>query len=146
MKASMFIGCIYCDWKCCNELSISASICQNWDLDKHPIIELKDEDIIRRYLNNPLTSAIVFGGLEPFMQWGELEQFLECLRNDFNCDDDVVIYTGYTEKEIGAKRNAFLRYRNIVVKYGRFIPNKPSRYDDILGVTLISDNQYGVRY
>ena len=31
----------------------------------------------------------------------------------------------------------------IIIKWGRYIPNRPSRYDEILGVTLASDNQYG---
>ena len=36
-------------------------------------------------------------------------------------------------------------YDNIIIKYGRYIPNQPSRYDSILGVTLASDNQYAER-
>ena len=35
---------------------------------------------------------------------------------------------------------------NIYIKYGRFIPNKPSHYDELLGVNLASDNQYTVYY
>ena len=32
--------------------------------------------------------------------------------------------------------------KNIIIKYGRFIPDSKSRYDNILGITLASDNQY----
>ena len=36
-------------------------------------------------------------------------------------------------------------YGNIIIKFGRFIPNQPSIYDEILGVTLASNNQYAKR-
>jgi hypothetical protein len=29
---------------------------------------------------------------------------------------------------------------DLIIKYGRFIPNKPHRFDEILGVELASDN------
>ena len=31
---------------------------------------------------------------------------------------------------------------NIIVKFGRFIPNSPHIYDTLLGVELASNNQY----
>ena len=34
------------------------------------------------------------------------------------------------------------KYPNIVVKYGRYIPNSESHYDEVLGITLASSNQY----
>ena len=34
---------------------------------------------------------------------------------------------------------------SIIIKFGRFIPNKPSRFDELLGVELASDNQYAMR-
>jgi hypothetical protein len=34
---------------------------------------------------------------------------------------------------------------NIIIKYGRFIPNHQPHYDEILGVKLASDNQYAER-
>ena len=36
-------------------------------------------------------------------------------------------------------------YPNIVIKYGRYIPNINSTYDNELGVTLASENQYAIR-
>ena len=33
-------------------------------------------------------------------------------------------------------------YKNVIVKFGRFIPNQESHYDKILGVNLVSNNQY----
>ena len=35
------------------------------------------------------------------------------------------------------------KYKNIIVKFGRFIPNQEKQYDEVLGVYLASNNQYG---
>lgn len=142
-KASMFIGSISCGGKCCIEVNIPMSVCQNdgWRCEK--AITLDDKIICERYLNNNLTNAIVIGGLEPFEQFNELYDLIECLRITYHCNDDVVIYTGYNYDEISNNINILKKFQNIIIKYGRFIPNAKSRYDEVLGVTLISDNQYG---
>lgn len=36
------------------------------------------------------------------------------------------------------------KFGSITVKFRRFIPNKPERFDEILGVTLASNNQYAM--
>ena len=33
-------------------------------------------------------------------------------------------------------------FKNIIIKFGRYIPNRNNKYDEILGVTLASDNQF----
>ena len=38
-----------------------------------------------------------------------------------------------------------LKYKNIIIKFGRYIPNSENKYDEILGVTLASQNQYAKR-
>ena len=58
------------------------------------------------------------------------------------CDDDIVIYTGYNKEEIVDKITQLADFKNIIIKFGRYVPNRPSRYDEILGITLVSDNQY----
>jgi hypothetical protein len=97
-------------------------------------------------LNNPLTEAIIFSGLEPLDSFDDLNRFIKMFR--LFSDDDIVIYTGYTEKEILTKYqgSAILRERNIIIKCGRFRPNQKPHYDELLGVNLASDNQYAVRY
>ena len=60
--------------------------------------------------------------------------------------DDIVIYTGYTEKEVKENFDWIFLYENIIIKYGRFIPNQSPHYDKILGVNLSSDNQYAKEY
>jgi hypothetical protein len=34
-------------------------------------------------------------------------------------------------------------YKNIYVKFGRYLVGQEPHYDEVLGVTLASDNQYG---
>lgn len=142
---SMFVGSISCGGKCCKEAGIPLSVCQN---DEWRVVEstfVDDGDLCKRYLSNDITKAIVIGGLEPFEQFSELCELLATLRNEFKCNDDVVIYTGYYPEEIESEIEFLKFFGNIVVKFGRYIPNRPRRYDEVLGVELVSDNQYAER-
>lgn len=139
-KASMFLGSTTCSFKCCTEQGLPLSVCQNEPWFKQPIVERDDKEIISRYLSNPFTHAIVFGGLEPFDQFDELRSFISRFREVSN--DDVVIYVGYKEEEVLDKTEMLKEFPNIIIKFGRYVPNSKSRYDDVLGVTLASDNQY----
>ena len=38
--------------------------------------------------------------------------------------------------------NNLKQFPNIIIKFGRFIPNQQSHYDEVLGINLASDNQY----
>ena len=142
---SMFIGCHSCTFKC------GYDICQNYDLVNQPDTEIETYKLVGRYLSNPITSAVVFGGLEPFDDIDNVIDFIQILRKDElpKHNDEVVIYTGYTEEEI--KNNFSKQYQllsnigNITIKYGRFIPNHNPHYDEVLGVKLYSDNQYAKR-
>ena len=64
---------------------------------------------------------------------------------------DIVIYTGFKECEfkhlLAYKKylEAFQEFPNIIIKYGRFIPNQEKHYDEVLGVELASPNQYARR-
>lgn len=60
-------------------------------------------------------------------------------------EDDIVIYTGYNEDEIVDKVKILSKFKNIIIKYGRFIPNDIPHLDEILGVNLASKNQYAKR-
>ena len=142
---SMYIGTAYCNGKCCRETGNLMSVCQNDGWRKTATIAMVDDDIIRRYLSNDITQAICFAGLEPFEQFDEMFNFISKLRNDHRCNDTVVIYTGYYKTEILPQIEALQMFRNIVVKFGRFIPNQEKHYDDVLGVFLASDNQYAER-
>ena len=139
-KPSMFIGFPTCTWKCEKECGMKG-ICQNGPLADTPIFDIKKEDIIKRYIENPISKAIVFGGLEPMDSWEELAKLISMFRE--HTTDDIVIYTGWYESEISDKVE-YLRqnYDNIIIKFGRFVPNQKPHYDEILGIKLASDNQY----
>ena len=100
---------------------------------------------MERYFNNPLSNAVVFGGLEPFEDIDNVVMFIDMMRSSGN-NDDIVIYTGYTEEEITINyQNYYLtlqKYPNIIIKYGRFVPDQKAHFDEVLGVNLQSDNQY----
>ena len=70
------------------------------------------------------------------------------LRN--RTSDDIVIYSGYTDDEIPEEIHKWLSiYAQdgpIIVKYGRYLPNQNSIFNEDLGVTLSSDNQYTINY
>lgn len=140
-KPSMFIGFSKCSFKCDKEFG--SCICQNSSLANSPSIEVSEKEIAERYISNPITSSIVCGGLEPFDTFEELINLITEIRNLTN--DDIVIYTGYKYEEIKDKINILKKNNNIIVKFGRYIPNLSKRYDDILGVYLSSENQYALR-
>lgn len=142
-KPCMFIGTISCTFKCCKEANISCSICQNFPWSKNPIITIDDDSLCRRYLKNPLTKGIMFGGLEPLDQFEDVIDVISKLRNEYNCDDPIIVYTGYNKDEVIDKINHLSKYNNIYVKFGRYVPDDKEHYDEVLGVTLVSSNQYG---
>lgn len=144
-KPAMFIGTISCGGKCCIEAGIPTSVCQNDGWRSRAPIEVDNFELCKRYLDNKVSEAIVFGGLEPFEQFYEMEEFIHDFRVILGCGDDIVIYTGYYPEEIKEQLKILSAYKNIIIKFGRFVPNSTSRFDDILGVTLASDNQYAER-
>lgn len=139
-EPSMTIGCISCDFKCCNEAHIDKSVCLNNLIINQKNIEVSPQYIYNRYINNPITHALVFAGLEPMLQIDEIIDVINYFRK--YCNDTIIIYTGYYEDEIQLQLHKLKQYDNIIVKFGRYIPNKSNKYDNILGITLISNNQY----
>ena len=132
-KPAMTIMFPRCTFKC------GEGYCQNSPLVKAENIELDVSDIVARYLNNPITESVVMQGLEPFDSWDDLIELVDCLRRSTN--DDIVIYTGYNKEEIINKVCLLSNYKNIIIKYGRYIPNQEKHYDEVLGVYLASSNQ-----
>ena len=138
-KISLTLMTPYCSFKCNTEYG--KEICHNTSLEKSLIFNLNDQKIIKNYLNNPITEAIVFQGLEPFDSWDEILNMITLFRN--YSTDDIVIYTGYNKEEIQDKINILKNFANIIIKFGRYIPNQKPHYDKVLGVNLTSNNQYG---
>ena len=81
--------------------------------------------------------------MEPFDSWDDLIGLVDRLRRSTN--DDIVIYTGYYKEEIADRIALLSKYKNIVIKYGRYIPEQKEHYDEVLGVYLASENQYAER-
>lgn len=140
-KPSMFISTYTCSFKCCEECG--QAVCQNLPLVSQPTIEVDNADLTMRYLNNDITHAVVIGGLEPFDDFADLNQFVTCFRSF--CNDDIVIYTGYNENEIDQYVDKLKWVHNLYIKFGRYVPNQQPHYDEMLGVILASDNQKGVK-
>ena len=140
-KPSMFIAFPKCNWKC--EKECGERVCQNSALAKAPNLDIEADIIVKKYLDNPITKAVVCGGLEPLDSWSDLLLFIEKFREKSN--DDLVIYTGYEKSEIIDKFNILKRFPNIVLKTGRYIPNQEKHYDEVLGVELASPNQHAER-
>lgn len=143
-KASMFIGTSICNWKCCTEQGLNKSICQNSLLANSETVDISTDVIFRRYIENPISTAVVIGGLEPILQIDEVLELIHTFRvND--CSDEFVIYTGYDYSEIPDEIEKLKKYDNIIMKFGRYIPGEERHFDDILGIYLASSNQYGER-
>lgn len=141
-KISMFILFPCCSFKCNKDSGLNC--CQNELLFNSPNIEISIVEIVKRYHDNLLTQAIVCGGMEPFDSPDALFELITKFRS-INCSDDIVIFSGYNKEEILPLINSFKVFEGkgkIIVKFGRYIPNSNKKYDDILGVTLASENQY----
>ena len=69
-KPSMVIGFPSCTFKCEREAGCKG-MCHNSLLATAPDIEISAENIVKRYLQNPLTKAIIFAGLEPMDSWND---------------------------------------------------------------------------
>ena len=152
-KPSMLIAFPYCDFKCDKECG--RAVCQNSPLANEPNIEIKHYKIINRFFENDISEAIIFQGLEPLDSFADVLKLLAILRLPAFAvfQIDVVIYTGYTKEELQNKiykdGESYLeklqKYPNIIIKYGRYIPDQEPHYDEVLGVNLASDNQYAER-
>jgi hypothetical protein len=151
-KPSMVVGFPRCNWKC------GKGLCQNSPLATAPDIEIHEEEITRRYLFNPITKAVIMAGLEPFNSPRELLDLIDTIRK--YTDDDIVIYTGFTKEEVQSMSytvhgmfcsieysylGLIAKHPNIIIKFGRFIPDQQPHYDEVLGIKLASDNQYAER-
>jgi hypothetical protein len=126
-----------CTWKCGREH------CQNYDLITAPDIVVDVNELVMRFMENPISEAIVLGGLEPMDSFDDVCKFITALRRVSSAM--VVIQTGYTQDEVRDKLLVLMkRYTNITMKFGRYIPNDTLTWDGELGIHLASQNQYGV--
>ena len=136
---SLYIIMPYCSFKCDKECG--RNVCQNSPLAKAATHNITVSELIKKFDSlQPLVKAVVFGGLEPFDSGDEFYCFVSAFR--YLHPHPIVIYTGYTEDEVHEKFKWIYNFKNIIIKYGRFIPDQESHYDEVLGVRLASPNQY----
>jgi len=136
----MLIACIECDWKCLKEQCLSLGICQNSHINKIQTQESNIPDLIKRFNDNLLSECVIFAGLEPILQFDEVCSFIKEFRKTNN--DDVVIYTGYYPEEIIDKIEILKKFKNIILKFGRYRNDLPKTKDDILKIEIVSNNQW----
>lgn len=135
-KSSIYICGTICNLDCKH--------CFNKDLRNKENVTIETKTFIKKYiLNNNIKESIVMSGLNWFDEFDNLLEFVAVFRN--YSDIDIVIYTGNTECELYDKLKFLKQFPNIIVKFGRYMANSESIYDDILGVTLASNNQYAVK-
>lgn len=140
-KPSMFIAFPFCSFKCERECGIKC--CQNSPLAQMPNIEVSIDTIVEAYLNNDITKAIVFGGLEPLDSFDDVYALIKAFRE--KTESDIIIFTGYNKEEIAQQIILLRQFPNIIIKYGRFIPGDKPHRDECLGIDLASQNQYAER-
>ena len=137
-----------CTFKC--DKGCGMQVCQNSKLALAPSINVSENTIVSRYIDNPITRAICFAGLEPFDSFDDVLSLTKALRA--KTDDTIVIYTGYCKNEIPDQVEQLKEYPNIIIKFGRFVPIPDpsntngyvtaSHMDPVLGINLSSENQY----
>lgn len=140
-KPCMFIIMPYCSFKC--EKQCGVKCCQNSQLVNTKIVDVPVQTIVDRYINNGITHSIVFGGLQPFDSFQDLLSCVDAFRQ--KTQDDIVIYTGYYKNQLYDKLPKLFGYKNIIIKYGRYVPGQQKHYDDTLGVYLTNKQQYAER-
>ena len=133
-----------CTWKCCTEAGIPTSVCQNQEMCGLKDIDITPEDVYNLYKESLFAESICCSGLEPMLQFDDVLSLLKYFR-EHDCDADFVIYTGYYRYEIEDRVQELEKYKNVIVKFGRYVPNQEKHYDEVLGVWLASDNQYAER-
>lgn len=138
---AMFIATSICNWKCCKEQNLDIRVCQNAPLSNSITKEISNQYIYEQFVNNPITKAIVIGGLEPMLQFDEVIDLIDYFRSRKELAP-FIIYTGYYPEEIKEHIAQLKKYKNIIIKFGRYKQNDKQKYDEILGVVLASSNQY----
>lgn len=132
-----------CSFKCDRENGVR--LCQNWELAAAPSQWHDINDIMKLYTNSYLTEAIILQGLEPLDSLIDVYTVAAALKN-WHLKDPLIIYTGYNKSEIHPRIPITIASEipgDLIIKWGRYLPNQSPHYDPVLGVNLSSNNQYG---
>lgn len=130
---------ISCEWKCKECINKKHK-------DEYVISFPTIGEIIEQYQRNILASTIIFAGLEPLDSIPNLTLIIDHFRQVTN--DTIIIYTGYEIDEMTSNSDGLWlfhelkSYGNILIKFGRYIKDRPKVFNEILGIDLASDNQW----
>lgn len=138
---SMVVMFPTCTFKC--EKEAGCKMCQNSELATYEKQNVDVQYLYKCYEHNDITRSVVLSGLEPFDSFDDVMKFVRYFRS--KTDDDIVIYTGYYYDEISEQIKQLQEFCNIVIKFGRFVPNSDPIYSNVLGIQLASKNQYAER-
>ena len=142
---SMFIAIGNCDWKCCVEGGFDISICQNSSLAQAIEQNVNVDFIYDNYIFNPITEAVVIGGLEPFTQFNDIVYLIQYFR-EHKCNDTFVIYTGYYPNEIIDQINILKVHSAYMLLYTHLYSKKNSPYFLTLLLSLHHLNYQKLHY
>jgi len=156
MKLKQILHETYGDYKECSMLLIADNCinkcegCHNQHLLQLESKIFPDEEIIKRFVENPLSKAIIFGGLEPMDQAEEVEKFIfTAINMGIACP--IIIYTSYNPLSYVFRcsnvMEAIKQYLGkVIIKHGPYKKDLKPVFNEDLGVTLASSNQYTIVY
>jgi uncharacterized radical SAM superfamily protein len=132
-KTGLYVSGSRCDLKC--------KECFNENLKHSPTIKINPIQFVEDYIiKNQVIESVIFSGLNWFDKFEDLIQLVNCIR--VKSDIDIVIYTGYKESEVLNEIDMLKENKNIIVKFGRFIPNQEPIWDELGGIYLANKGQY----
>ena len=127
-----------CDFKC-DRLN-GCKVCQNSQLAAEPDIDVSEYTLWDLYKSNPLTKGFCLQGLEPFDSEPSVLNFIDFIRAGMNISG--ILFEDNLNKDELQCLDIIQEYKNIIIKFGRYITGQQPHYDEVLGVNLASDNQY----
>jgi len=161
MKLKQIVDEVFGDYKECGMLLIFPECtwkcegCQNKQLALLETREFPNEDIVKRFEENPFSKCIIFGGLEPLCNVSSINDifsFITYLLEKYHLREDrptLIIYTGYDLDAVNnilniivsGLGNLLATYENVIIKYGKYDKDGTPYFNETLGITLISKNQ-----
>lgn len=130
---------VNCTGKCWREQGLTSDICQNWDMNNvYETYTIKD--ILEIYDKNPFLEAFIMTGMEAFDNFEEMLNLIKVIRSYKN--EEIVIFTGYNPNELKDEINILKKFKDIIIKFGRYERDLKPKKDEVGGVTLVTSNQF----
>lgn len=128
-----FIGALIC----ANNCNFNCNDCINQDLKYSTGYYMEDTEIIKEVLSNIFNKGIILSGLEWTLQSAEMLKLID-LALDNNLE--VILYTGMIKEDFFNKFPQ-LKYKNILIKFGKFNKELYVENYKVYGIKLASSNQ-----